>query len=146
MYGISNTGFVENIYLYNHHKYYIECPQIWWGQFLMWLCCIMNYLVHSLHSFFSWILHMITNQALCLSRLSVLKYNVHVFASACMQKRWSSLLHTCWSYISFVPTHHLNSAIWWQIWIHIGSGNGLLPDVTKPLPELRAISQGLMSF
>ena len=26
-------------------------------------------------------------------------------------------------------------AIWWQIWINIGSGNGLLPDSTKPLPE-----------
>ena len=34
-----------------------------------------------------------------------------------------------------------------KIWINIGSGNGLLPDVTKPLPELGAISQeGLMSF
>ena len=26
-------------------------------------------------------------------------------------------------------------AIWWQIWVNIGSGNGLLPDGTKPLPE-----------
>ena len=35
---------------------------------------------------------------------------------------------------------HLNSlwpsdAIWWQIWVKLGSGNGLLPDGTKPLPE-----------
>ena len=26
-------------------------------------------------------------------------------------------------------------AIWRQIWVNIGSGNGLLPDGTKPLPE-----------
>ena len=25
--------------------------------------------------------------------------------------------------------------IWWQIWVNIGPGNGLLPDGTKPLPE-----------
>ena len=28
-----------------------------------------------------------------------------------------------------------SNAIWWQIWINIGSGDGLLPDGTKPLPE-----------
>ena len=33
---------------------------------------------------------------------------------------------------------HINSlwpsdAIWWQIWINVGPGNGLLPDGTKPL-------------
>ena len=36
--------------------------------------------------------------------------------------------------------YHVNSlwpsdAIWRQIWINIGSGNGLVPDGTKPLPE-----------
>ena len=28
-----------------------------------------------------------------------------------------------------------SDAIWWQIWVNIGSCNGLLPDGTKPLPE-----------
>ena len=28
-----------------------------------------------------------------------------------------------------------NDTIWEQIWVNIGSGNGLLPDGTKPLPE-----------
>ena len=28
-----------------------------------------------------------------------------------------------------------SDAIWRQIWVNIGSGNGLLPDGTKPLPE-----------
>ena len=31
--------------------------------------------------------------------------------------------------------HWLCDAIWWQIWVIIGSGNGLVPDGTKPLPE-----------
>ena len=28
-----------------------------------------------------------------------------------------------------------SDTIWWQIWDNIGSGNGLLPDDTKPIPE-----------
>ena len=28
-----------------------------------------------------------------------------------------------------------SDAIWRQIWVNIGSGNGLLPDGTKPLPK-----------
>ena len=28
-----------------------------------------------------------------------------------------------------------SDTIWWQVWVSIGSGNGLLPDGTKPLPE-----------
>ena len=28
-----------------------------------------------------------------------------------------------------------SDAIWRQIWVNIGSGNGLFPDGTKPLPE-----------
>ena len=28
-----------------------------------------------------------------------------------------------------------SGVIWRQIWVNIGSGNGLLPDGTKPLPE-----------
>ena len=45
------------------------------------------------------------------------------------------------------PRHHMNQywstyislwpseTIWQQIWVNIGSGNGLLPDGTKPLPD-----------
>ena len=52
------------------------------------------------------------------------------------------------------PCLNLNSlrpsdAIWWQdIWVNIGSGNGLLPDGTKPLPEpmLTYHQWGLVAF
>ena len=45
------------------------------------------------------------------------------------------------SYINCcVLTHwgivHAFNAIWWHRTVNIGSGNGLLPDGTKPLPEL----------
>ena len=35
-----------------------------------------------------------------------------------------------------------------EIWVDIGSGNGLLPDGTKPLPEpmLTSHQQGLVAF
>ena len=49
-----------------------------------------------------------------------------------------------------------SDAIWWQIWLNTGSGNGLLPAGTKPLPEptssklfctihLRTISQEVLT-
>ena len=28
-----------------------------------------------------------------------------------------------------------SDAIWWEIWVNIGSGNGLLPDDKKPFSE-----------
>ena len=37
--------------------------------------------------------------------------------------------------VSSVNSLRPSDAIWWQIWVNIGSGNGLLPDGTKPLPE-----------
>ena len=42
-------------------------------------------------------------------------------------------LNTLFSINSFWPS---NAMIWWQIWVNIGSGKGLLPDGTKPLPDL----------
>ena len=43
------------------------------------------------------------------------------------------------SNIGFITVHGLSEChitpIRWQIWVNIGSGNGLLPDGTKPLPE-----------
>ena len=30
-----------------------------------------------------------------------------------------------------------SDTIWWLIWVNIGSANGLLPDITKPLHEPR---------
>ena len=38
-------------------------------------------------------------------------------------------------YLYFVNSLWPSDAIWREIWVNIGSGNGLLPDVTKPLPE-----------
>ena len=34
-----------------------------------------------------------------------------------------------------LPLWPNNAISWKQIWVNIGSGNGLLPDGTKPLPE-----------
>ena len=39
--------------------------------------------------------------------------------------------HVCSGLNSLCPS----KAIWQQIWVNIGSGNGLLPDGKKPLPE-----------
>ena len=51
----------------------------------------------------------------------------------------------CWSFNSLGPS----DAIWWQeIWVNTGSGNGLLPDGTKPLPEpmLTNDQSGIVAF
>ena len=61
-----------------------------------------------------------------------------VFNIADMYKKITLQFHKtshkyCLTYVNFVM------AYWWQmateIWVNIGSGNGLLPDGTKPLPE-----------
>ena len=56
---------------------------------------------------------------------------------------WGQFHRKCWRYSSLICV--LKSLIsiivaWWrhmatEIWVNIGSGNGLLPDGTKPLPE-----------
>ena len=46
-----------------------------------------------------------------------------------------------------LPFHSLwpSDAIWLHIWVNIGSGNGLLPDGIKPLPEpMLTIIQGVL--
>ena len=40
-----------------------------------------------------------------------------------------------WEYSRIINSLWPSDAILWQIWVNIGSGNGLLPDGTKPLPE-----------
>ena len=39
--------------------------------------------------------------------------------------KWMQQINSLWP----------SDAVWWQIWVNIGSGSGLLPDGTKPLPE-----------
>ena len=34
-----------------------------------------------------------------------------------------------------ISEDHIDEAMAWCHWVNIGSGNGLLPDGTKPLPE-----------
>ena len=55
----------------------------------------------------------------------------------------------CWRYQSLTSTSpsskwvnslRSSDAIWQQIWVNIGSGNGLLPDGTKPLPDVSTIN------
>ena len=53
-------------------------------------------------------------------------------------------MHKFWTYMGHLIatrlTLALTVALWrhmaTEIWVHIGSGNGLLPDGTKPLPEI----------
>ena len=47
----------------------------------------------------------------------------------------SLLTHICVTRPQWVNSLWPSDAIWQQIWVNIGSGNGLLPDGTKPLPE-----------
>ena len=48
----------------------------------------------------------------------------------------TSLTHWPLRYVMVILTHCGQvTTIWWQIWVYIGSGDGLLPDGTKPLPE-----------
>ena len=52
--------------------------------------------------------------------------------SFCMLQKCFQLGDSGGEYVNTLwPSH----AIWLQIGVNIGSGNGLLPDGTKPLPE-----------
>ena len=59
---------------------------------------------------------------------------------------------TVWTYeyIKYKPVNSLwpSNAIWWQIWVNIGSSNGLFPVVTKPLHSQNwfIINTGCESF
>ena len=46
-----------------------------------------------------------------------------------------SLLHVCKTFMSHGQVFHINTDIHWYIWVNTGSGNGLLPDDTTPLPD-----------
>ena len=59
-----------------------------------------------------------------------------------MQANALELYLFCIISVSLVIFNSLASVavIWWQNWVSIGSGNGLVFNSTKPLPELMKIS------
>ena len=74
--------------------------------------------------------------------------NFHIAVKMDSQKKTLHILRSWASYRAFIAcileeTHGVMSkttVAWWhhratEIWVNIGSGNGLLPDGTKPLPE-----------
>ena len=60
----------------------------------------------------------------------------------------SAGLSPSWFKVRCIDLLWLGDTIWWQISVNIGSGNDLLPDSTKPLPEpmLTDHQWGLVAF